>query len=138
MPSPQFNKKITTNRWYTLTYQSTRALNDAEHHQVKRKIAEILVNNFTIQEIHSYVHSNIVFAINTNVESQVFDEIVQNLNAPLINYVPRLHFNIALVAKNDSNVNFMYIDGIDSMNSNFLASISDIFPYNRHSNLVRH
>jgi hypothetical protein len=128
MPSPQFNKEKSQNRWYTITYQSNGLLTEELHHQVKSKIAKILVDAFPIVEIHSYIHGSVVFSLNTNSPLLKFDEIVVALTVPLAKHSPKLHFELALVARLDNGINYMYIDGIDSMDVNFLESIKDFWP----------
>lgn len=130
MASPQFNKKVSTTRWYSLTYQSNATLTADLHNQVKPVIAKLLVDAFTIGEIHSYIHGSIVFSINTTTPFSKFDEIVTVLAIPLAGRSPRLHFELTLVAKNQNNVHYMYIDGIDSMDTNFQNSIVGFWPKN--------
>lgn len=129
MPAPQFNKAIHPHRWYSLTYQSNAIINEGMHHQVKRFIAEILIGNFAIEDIHSYIHGNIIFAINTQIPVQELDAIITGIRVPFVNNAPPLLFSLVLVAKNtDTGINYMYVYGSDVMDEHFRNSINDIFP----------
>ena len=129
MPPPQFNKRVSGLRWYSLTYQSNEILNNAVHGKIKRIIAGYLVGNFNIVEIHSYIHGNIIFGITTNRPIALFDEIIECIIEPLVDMPPPLLFSLVLVAKNDdAHINYMYVYGSDAMDMHFLDSISDFYP----------
>ncbi len=129
MPAPQLNKPVSPYRWYSLTYQSNGVVNDAMHNQAKRAIAEILIHGFEIVDIHSYIHGNIFFAVNTNAPVRKFNEIITALRAPLVARAPSLLFSLVLVAKTfETNINYLYVYGSDTMDQHFKDSIIDIFP----------
>lgn len=129
MPVSQFNKKVSSNRWYLLTYQSNKILNDELHNQVKTFIAELLVDKFPIVDLHSYIHGNILFSINTNKPLNTFDEVVNTIKVPLTTYTYPLLFSLVIAPKTSTgDVNFMYISGSDEMDTNFRTSVQDFFP----------
>jgi len=126
--NPQFDKDKSNHVWFTLTYQSNDALNDAAHASIKILIAEKLYNKFNIVDMHSYIHGNVIFSINPNFTETIFDSIVTELNKSLVTYTPKLLFNLSIVGIDGLNpwVNFMYINGSDTLNKNFHKSLESI------------
>lgn len=126
MPAPQFNKKVTTQRWYSLTFQSNVYLNDELQHTAKVEIAKVLKEKFpNIHEMYSYVHCNLVFSMPTNNPVETLNEIIKLLQIPLISKkIPQLLWNVNLVAAlTSANENYMYINGDDGQNANFENAI---------------
>ncbi|HET8964252.1 MAG TPA: hypothetical protein VFM99_10155 [Chitinophagales bacterium] len=128
MSAPQFNKEVSPNRWYLLTYQSNEILNEKTHHQVKKDIAKVLVDKFPIKDLHSYIHGNIAFSINTLAPISILDKLINQIKEPLATYSPPLLFSINLISKNDDNKQFLYIYGDDTMDKNFKELIKEFFP----------
>lgn len=124
--APQFDKLPGTPSWFSLTYQSNNELNKKFKREFKPSakvaIAKILNDNFSI-EIHSYLHCNIIFSINTNNPFTEFDKIFSILLKSMDN---RLLFNLSLVSKNSSShpENIMYINGSDNIENNFRRAIA--------------
>ncbi|HWY36685.1 MAG TPA: hypothetical protein VNX68_18720 [Nitrosopumilaceae archaeon] len=128
MSAPQINIEILSHKWYSLTYQSNEIINEKMHHQVKKFIAELLISNFTIKDIRSYIHGNIIFAIDTNNPVNIFRNIIEAIRSPLVNNAPPLLFSINLIAQKTDNEVYLYIYGSDDMNAHFRTSILSVFP----------
>jgi Cdc6-like AAA superfamily ATPase len=125
---PQFNKKETPNRWYNMSYQSNNVINDDLHNKAKQFIAKIIKDNFTVPEMHSYIHGEIIFRIDTETPIATLDEMVKKIEKPFAEYKPdRLLYSITLASTTagDSPVQIMYVEGDSGMDQRFLESIKD-------------
>lgn len=125
---PQFNKRQTLHRWYNMSYQSNNVINDDLHGKVKQFIAKIMKDNFAIREMHSYIHGEIIFRIETTDPVNTLDQIVQKIEKPFAEYKPnRLLYSITLAAStaDTTPMHIMYIEGDSGMNQKFLESIKD-------------
>lgn len=125
---PQFNKDRENHIWFTLTYQSNDMLNDALHTSIKVLIVGKLYKKFKVVDMNSYIHGNVIFCINPPFTDKIFDDMVAELNESLVNYTPKLLFNLSVVGVDIQNprTNYMYIAGSDTLNENFHKSIVEI------------
>lgn len=128
----QFNKKKSVHLWWNLVYQSNVELNEEIHNKAKILIAEIILTRCKLKvvEIHSYIHGNLIFS--TSVDPRhidtYFNKVVEELTEPLAKHTPKLLFNISLVGVDTSypRTTYMYIEGDDNMDENFLKSIKHL------------
>ena len=130
MATPQFNKKTSTYSWFSLTFQSNDLLNVIFHNSAKVEVAKLLTSKFTIAEIHSYVHCNIIFAIDTKVSITIFDKICLVLEEFMPRQPQELLFNLVLIAKDKSTPpkQIMYISGSEEANKHFKEAIKPFYP----------
>ena len=129
MSSPQFDRKSSTIRWYSLTYQSNDILDKKVYQSSAIEIAKNLTDKFQIKEIHNYLHGNLIFAAYDNFFPDTeFDHFWIELTGVLPKHIPKLFFNLCLVSKSASIPNkcFMYLDGSDELDISFLEAIHDV------------
>src|SRR5687768_4409240 len=72
--------------WYALYYQSDRVTNDKQHEKAKLFLAEALVNELNLEEIHSYFNGQLLFAIDTQKTIETYHEIIDTLDTAVSGY----------------------------------------------------
>lgn len=138
--SVKFNCEVSNSIWFNLTYQSNdilnKALNEKMHTEIKVLIAENIFNfckkKTPIKQMDSHVHGNIIFSIDEKKINDIkilFNDIVSVLREPLVNYSPKLLFNLSIVCitRNDPWINYMYIEGSETINLGFQQQIKHLF-----------
>ena len=127
MGTTQFNKEKSDHIWFSLTYQSNNLLNEETHNTIKALIGEELLKTELVKDIHSYIHGNIVFAVNSANAETTFDTLVGILEKPMASQSPRLLFNLSIVGISTTQNGvwkcFMHIEGKDDLDTNFRQSI---------------
>jgi len=129
----QLNFPVSDNRFITITYQSNDYLNQEIDNRVKQEIAKTLVDNFDIQNIHSYVHGQIIVEVSNYNIISVCKDIVKELAVPMASEAPSLLYSVELASFIRKKTpppyeNLLYVEGSDEMNKNFLESIKEFYP----------
>lgn len=126
----QLNFPVSNNFFISITYQSNDYLNEELDNKTKQEIAKTLVDNFAIQNIHSYVHGQIIVEVSNYNVISVYKNMIKALAVPMASEAPSLLYSVILAPKSNDNSqkNLIYVDGDADMNNNFLDSISEFYP----------
>jgi hypothetical protein len=133
MENFQFTNIESPFSWYALYYQSNRVISDEQHEKAKLFLAETLVNELNLEEIHSYFNGQLLFAIDTQKMMETYYEIIDTLD----NSVPFFKDPSLAVAVNmvwrqkkltDPSVYFIHVHGDPGMNEKFQHAVSCFWP----------
>ncbi len=128
----KFDKLQSPLSWYSLTYQSNDILNvrltHEQHCLIKPMITKILFEEIGASDFQSHIHGTIIFSV-TNAPLEKFDLIVAELTRPILTNAPPLLFSLCLIAHgNDPVLQYMHINGSDTLNAHYLNLIRDFYP----------
>jgi len=128
MENFQFTNIESPFSWYALYYQSDRVKNDAQHEKTKLFLTESLVNEFNLEEIHSYFNGQLLFAVDTLKMMETYYEIIHTLDNSVPSFDPNLAVSVSMVWRQkkltDPSVFFIHVHGDPAIDEKFQHSIS--------------